>query len=41
MSFATAFYLYILPFLITALVWGGVWISERKERRKHRLHPGE
>lgn len=41
MSFGAAFYLYILPVLISAacLTWMGY--EKWKERRKSRLHPGE
>jgi hypothetical protein len=35
------FYLYALPILLAAGVWGGIWLQGVKERRKSRLHPGE
>jgi len=41
MNFATAFYLYILPVLIAAVVWGGIWFGEWRDRRRKHLHPGE
>ncbi len=41
MTTATVFYLYILPVMIAASVWGAIWLQEWHERRKNRLHPGE
>ena len=41
MTFATAFYLYLLPVGIVATVWGAIWIGEWREDRRRHLHPGE
>jgi hypothetical protein len=41
MTTVEIFYLYILPILIAAAVWGGIWLQGLKERRKSRLHPRE
>jgi hypothetical protein len=41
MTTVEIFYLYILPILIAAAVWGVIWLQGLKERRKSRLHPGE
>lgn len=41
MTFGTIFYLYLLPLLLVAFVWGAILLGEWRTARKHRLHPGE
>jgi hypothetical protein len=41
MSFAAAFYLYILPLMISAVVLGWMAYDKWKERRNHRPHAGD
>ncbi|SEL54381.1 hypothetical protein [Xaviernesmea oryzae] len=41
MTVALAFYLYILPVLIAATVWGAIWWQEWQERRHRQLPPAE
>ena len=41
MTFATAFYLYLLPVAIGATVWNAIWIGEWRDGRHRHPHPGE
>jgi hypothetical protein len=41
MTFAKAFYLYLLPVAIGATVWGAIWIGEWRDGHHCHPHPGE
>lgn len=41
MNFAAAFYLYILPVMISAIVLGWMMFDKWRDHRRKHLHPGE